>query len=175
MHLLTHTLAGWCAGNCVTQSPKVRAWCMGISLLPDIDGVSVVFGVQAFYDYHHTLAHNLLFAFISSVMIGFLNERPLRSAVIFFALIHLHFLMDFFGSGPIWGIPYLVPFFRREFVSGVAWEIDAWQNFVALALLGGWTMWIAIRYRRTPFEFVAPRLENAILRRKIPQKSSSQE
>lgn len=163
MHLLTHALAGWCVGCSLPTSPKERALCIGVSLLPDIDGLSIVGGVQAFYDYHHVLAHNLLFGAASLLLIWWLARcRPLM-VLVFVALFHLHLLMDLFGSGPGWGIAYFWPFSSAEYSTRYSWQIDAWQNYAALAALAVWTIAIAVCQKRTPFEYVAPRFDPAIL------------
>ena len=56
MHLLTHALAGWCFGSTFAPTPKERALCIGVSLLPDLDGLSTLWGVQAYWDYHRELS-----------------------------------------------------------------------------------------------------------------------
>src|SRR5207302_7065303 len=90
----------------------------------------------------------------------------------YLALFHLHLVMDYFGSGPGWGIYYLWPFSswaadnRR-----VAWEFYSWQNITLAAVLVVWTIFIAVRRGRTPLEALMPRLDRQLvewLRRHVP-------
>ncbi len=164
MHLLTHALAGWCVGNCGAGSPRERALCIAVSLLPDLDGVTVLAGVQAFYDYHHVVAHNALVGVVAAGMMALASPERLRAFLVFVAVFHLHLLMDLLGSGEGWGIAYFWPFTRREFAASFGWAIDAWQNYAALALVVAWTGAIAYRWRRTPLEYVAQRFDAAALR-----------
>jgi hypothetical protein len=165
VHLLTHALAGWCTGNAVVDTPRERALCIGISLLSDLDGLAILGGVQAYYDYHHVVAHNALAGLLASGVAALFSPRPVRGFIVFLVLFHLHLAMDLLGSGSGWGIAYFWPFDCREYAVSFGWAIDAWQNYATLAVLVVWTLGLATRVRRTPLEHIAPRLEAALLNR----------
>lgn len=176
MHLATHVMAGWCAGNALRLTPKERAWCMAVSLLPDADGVSLLGGVEAYGKYHHVLAHNLTFGVIATVaIIGFARVSA-KAVILLFALFHLHLLMDFYGSGEGWGIAYYWPWSDRMFYSSHVWSFSSWQNYSAFAGLIVWTLAIAMLRDRTPLEYLAPRLDRlalaALKRRAKPSPAS---
>ena len=94
MHIPTHILSGWCVANLLPLGPRERAVCVVAAAIPDLDGLgllAVPFAGSHFYErYHHVLGHNLTFAVIACLA--------------YFALFHLHLLMDYYGSGPGWGI-----------------------------------------------------------------------
>jgi len=164
----THALAGWCFGNLLRLTPRERAWCIGISLLPDLDGLSLLGGVSAYQTYHHVLTHNLTFCALAVSVIAVANRCSLRATTMLVALFHLHLLMDFFGSGPGWGLSYLWPWNGRSFSTLLAWQFGGWQNWLTFAVFTTWIVFIALRYRRTPCEYIAPRFERFLLG-KLPQ------
>ena len=101
------------------------------------------------------------------VLCGGLTIFATRRVLIFavcLALYHLHLLMDYYGSGPGWGIPYLWPFSPREWRNDAAWPFYSWQNISAFAVLFLWTLWIALRRGRTPLEAMMPRLDQQLVR-----------
>lgn len=164
MHLLTHALSGWCVGNLLQAGPKERALCIAVSLCPDLDGLSIVGGVQSYWDYHHIVAHNAAFAVIASVACAMLTPNRAANAMRFMVIIHLHFIMDLFGSGRNWGIAYAWPFEIKEYFASRAWELGAWQNYTALVVFAVWSIAVALVQRRTPLEYVAPRFHSGVLR-----------
>jgi hypothetical protein len=81
----------------------------------------------------------------------------------YLSLFHLHLLMDYYGSGPGWGIAYLWPFSRRTWSTPDAWEFFSWQNLTTAAALIVWTLAIAIRQHRTPLEALMPNLDRQLV------------
>jgi hypothetical protein len=165
MQLLTHALAGWCAGNAARTTDRERLACMAISLFPDLDGLGLIISHDAYLRWHHVLAHNLLAGLLGSALFMALGHSKLRIGVLYLALFHLHLPMDLIGSGHGWGIEYLWPLSARLFESSLAWDFRSWQNYLVFAALAAFTVWIAISRKRTPLEFIAPRLEAALIRR----------
>jgi hypothetical protein len=159
MHPVTHVLAGWCAGNLLTLTPKERALCIVASLLPDIDVLSLIAGVPAYHAYHHVLAHGLTFGLVATLATTWLTRCSPKASAMFFALFRLHLVMDLFGSGPGWGIAYLWPWSDRMIYSSHAWSFSGGQNWVAFLLVAAWNVVIALVYRRTPLEWLASRLD----------------
>lgn len=164
MHLLTHFLAGWSVANLARVPPKERAVCMGVSLLPDLDGLSLLGGVEAYQNYHHLVAHNITVGAVAVAALTWLFGSSVKAAVTYLLLFHLHLLMDIFGSGPGWGIAYFWPWDGASIVSKHAWSFSGWQNYVTLLVLIGWALFIAVRHRRTPLEYIAPRLDRGVLK-----------
>jgi len=172
MHLQTHLMSGWCVANCLPLlAPRDRLLLMLAATLPDLDGLSLLFGQEAYWHYHHRLGHNVPFALLLAGVFAVLATRRATVAVVTLALVHLHFLMDLYGSGTGWGIYYLWPMSSHPYTTPAAWEFYSWQNITAAALLLAWTLAIAVRLGRTPLEAVMPRLDRQLvgwLRQHLP-------
>ena len=164
MHLPTHILSGWCAASVLRLSPRERLFCMVAATGADLDGVSFLFGQDAYWNWHHVLGHNIFFALAMAGVLAAFSQRKLASYLLYLALAHLHLVMDYYGSGEHWPLFYLWPASGAKFQNPGAWPFLSWQNLLALAALFGWTVAIAIRQRRTPFELIAPQVDQRILR-----------
>jgi membrane-bound metal-dependent hydrolase YbcI (DUF457 family) len=165
MHVQTHILSGWCLGNLFPQfAPRDRLAFMLAASLADVDGLSILFGQEAYWDFHHKFGHNLAFGIVLCATLAAFTTRRLRAFAVCFGLFHLHLLMDYYGSGPGWGIPYLWPFSAVEWRSADAWAFYSWQNLTAFAAVFAWTLWIARRIGRTPLEALMPGLDRQLVR-----------
>ncbi len=104
MHVQTHILSGWCAGNLVRLTSRQRLFCMIAASAADLDGLSILAGNRAFQIYHHTLAHNLLVCIICSLTLAVFSTHRIKSFIFYVALMHLHLGLDLLGSGRDWDI-----------------------------------------------------------------------
>src|SRR6185436_17643476 len=104
MHLQTHILSGWCASNLLPLAPRHRLCAMLSASLCDLDGLSILFGWKNYQEYHHVFTHNLATAVILSTLFAGFSPRRLLSFPLYLLLFHLHLVMDYFGSGPLWRI-----------------------------------------------------------------------
>jgi hypothetical protein len=129
----------------------------------DVDGVGRILGEEAYWDYHHVVGHNLAFAVGIAAILAAFSTRRLLTLAVCFALVHLHLLMDYFGSGPGWGIPYLWPFDRHVYTSPHAWAFYSWQNLSTAGLMLAWTLLIVDRNGRTPLEAIMPSLDRQLV------------
>lgn len=165
MHIQTHLLSGWCLANCLPLAPRQRLLCMVAATAPDLDGLSLLFGGDAYRDWHHILAHNAPFALLLSAGLAAFSVRPALSFLLYLSLVHLHFVLDYFGSGPHWGIPYLWPFDPHQYLRdpNTAWPFFSWQNISVAFAFVAWTVWIALRYGRTPLESLMPELDRKLV------------
>ena len=174
MHIPTHILSGWCVANLLPLTARERVFCMVAATIPDLDGLgllAVPFAGPHFYErYHHVLGHNLTFAVISALVLTAFSRgawwRRVIACLAYFALFHLHLLMDYYGSGPGWGISYWWPWRHGPgywWINPHPWEFSSWQNATAAWLLLAWTVGIAYVCRRTPLEALMPRLDAQLL------------
>jgi inner membrane protein len=165
MHVPTHLLSGWCLANCLPLTARERFLAMAAAALPDLDGLGILFGERTYQDYHHLLGHNLPFCLlIAGALSAFSTRRRIVPLfVLYLSLAHLHLLLDYFGSGPLWKIYYLWPFLHQGYRTDLAWEFFSWQNILAASLLLVWTILIAIRQRRTPLEWAMPSLDRQLI------------
>lgn len=167
MHVPTHLMSGWCVASLFDLTPRERLLCMLAASAEDLDGLGAVMGTQsdAYQNYHHLLCHNLLFVTIVAIGCALVSRHKLKTLLLYFALGHLHLLMDLFGSGPGWGIAYWFPFSRHAYKTDLAWEFFSWQNITTAGVLLAWVIVIAIRQGRTPIELIAPDLDRRFVAR----------
>ena len=163
MHIQTHLMSGWCIANIVARTPRDRGLAMLAATLMDLDGLGILAGQRAYERYHHLLAHNALFILILAALLTIFSTHRLRALLLYLGLMHLHLVMDYFGSGPFWPIVYFWPFSHREWASSHAWAFDGWQNQAAGLAMLACTIFIAIYARRTPLESVMPSLDRQIV------------
>jgi inner membrane protein len=159
MHIQTHVMSGWCLANCFQLNARERFLCMLAASLPDCDGLGLLFGQEAYWDYHHVLAHNLLVAVLLSLALTGFSRHKLKCFAIYLGLFHLHLLMDYFGSGEGWGVLYFWPFGRDSYESEHCWGLYSWQNLSFGAFFLLWTLLIAAVKKRTPLEWLMPGLD----------------
>lgn len=159
---LTHTLVGWCAGNIARTTPKERFVCMVVSCIPDMDGLNLLAEREAYQHYHHLLTHSLLSAIVAALVSMFIAKSAPKMGCLYFILFYLHLLCDLLGSGSSWGIAYFWPFSPRCVATEFAWEDRSPQNFAVLVFLLFWSLWIAIRVRRTPSQVYSSKIQCAV-------------
>lgn len=172
MHLPTHVLSGWVVASLFRDlTPRERALAMVAATAPDLDGLAIVAGREAFETYHHVVGHNLFFGLLVTAAVMAWSTHKRTMGWLAFGLFHLHLVMDSFGSGRDWGISYLWPLVQREWVNPWRWDFFSWQNMVAAYGLFFVTVIVAIRQGRTPLETIAPSLDRQLVslaRRLVP-------
>jgi hypothetical protein len=186
VHIPTHILSGWVVANALPLGPRERLFCMVAATIPDVDGLGYVAGPHFYERYHHVLGHNFTFALLVTAVLTALSTGPRGpgwrravAGIAYFALFHLHLLMDYYGSGPGWGISYGWPWRHGPgywWICPHGWAFFSWQNLLAFWLLLAWTVGTAVVCRRTPLEVIAPRLDAGLLRlgrRPAPSSSSA--
>lgn len=166
MHIPTHMLSGWCVANCFSLTARQRMACVIAASCADLDGVTLIAGRDLYLRTHHVLGHSFGFAIVSAGLLCLWTAWRLRLFVLYLFCFHLHLIMDYFGSGRGWPIYYLWPFSWHKTINPNAWDLNGWQNFTAIGLLGVWTIVIAIVHRRTPFEYLVPRWDEQIFRKR---------
>lgn len=164
MHVQTHIMSGWCVGNWLSLTPRQRLCCMIATSIADLDGLSLLLGQEAYWNWHHKLGHNLAFAVLVSAVLAAWSASRFFGFIVYLAFAHLHLLLDYFGSGPGWPLYYLWPFSSDFIVNGNAWEFYSWQNISAAAVLFVLTLFIAVRCGRTPLECIMQDLDREIVR-----------
>ena len=162
MHIPTHILSGWCVADLIELTPRERVFAMVAASFADLDGLGLLVSLEYYSKYHHVLSHNLLIGTIGSAILAAYSTHRLKA--LYFTLFHLHLAMDLLGSGRAWGICYLWPFSSHEFQNLYGWELDSWQNTVSFGLFLAWTIAIALKRGRTPFELLYPSLDRELVR-----------
>lgn len=173
VHIQTHILSGWCAGNLLPLTPRQRLFCMIAASIEDLDGLGIVWSEDAYWALHHKLGHCVGYGLVvSAVLVIFSKSRRLPCFFLYLALFHLHLGLDLLGSGANWDIFYLWPFSDFRIKSDWGWELFSWQNITAFIVLLAWTVLIAKRQRRTPLELLMPSLDRKFVEKLTPSASS---
>lgn len=163
MHVQTHIMSGWCVADLFQLTPRERCFAMIAAAAADLDGLGLIAGMDYYVRYHHVLGHNLCFGVaLALILVAFATHR-LKVFWLSLALFHLHLVLDYFGSGPGWGIRYWWPFSEASYQFIYAWEFMSWQNMAAAAFFLVWTLLIAIKSRRTPLEVIMPSLDRKFI------------
>lgn len=121
-------------------------------LAPDLDGLTLLAGEEAYGKWHHVLTHGLVSALAVSALLMLFARARLAVFFYAFAAFHLHLLCDLAGSGPGWPLTYLWPFSLTETSWSGQWNLASWQNSLiglaaTLLVLG-----CAVPFRRTIVE-----------------------
>lgn len=128
MNPIVHAELSWLAAQGL-RGRRERALVTVAGLVPDLDGLSLVAGEQAYATYHHVLTHGLLAALLVSALAGATAKtQRWATAGLALATFHLHLLCDLAGSGPGWPLEYLFPFSRKETYWDGQWDLASWQN-----------------------------------------------
>jgi len=129
----------------------------------DLDGLGILAGTEAYWEYHHKLCHNLGFGLLLSAGLMLFSGRRWRAFFVYLGLFHLHLVMDYYASGTGWGLRYLWPFSQWYMECLHPWEFSSWQNISTGFAFFGWVLWIAVRDGRTPLEIIMPSLDRQLV------------
>ena len=131
---------------------------------PDLDGLSFVAGGERFYRYHHILFHNVGAALGVAVLAAlFFRRRPRAALLIVFAFA-MHVVEDYVTVG--WDQYPWQPFSSSAVNLShtlPVWLVQGVFQITAMMFILAMTVWIYLRYRRTPLEIVSPRLDRLII------------
>lgn len=155
MHLQTHLMLSWLVGHRLRER-RDRAIVAWSGVAPDLDGLTLLGGIDAYQKWHHVISHGLPSAVIVAVAAGAMARQRLRTALLAFAVFHLHLVCDLLGSGTDWPILYLWPFSAHETYTPYGWPLGSWQNFAITAAALVAVALVAKRSRRTFAEAFLP-------------------
>ncbi len=164
MQVQTHVMSGWCIADLFDLTARERLFAMVAASAADLDGLGILVSYDDYVAYHHVLGHNLLFGTLVSAVLAAFSTHRAKAFGLFLALFHLHLILDYFGSGPGWGIHYFWPFSRMEIINPDAWNFVSWQNILAASLFLLWTLAIIVKSKRTPLELIMPSLDQKLVR-----------
>lgn len=116
-------------------------------------------GKEFYVQWHHGLTHNFLFAVIVTALAArWIGAKPGQLARVFACML-IHFTGDYYGSGPGWALPLLVPFSDWKLLNPHAWTFNGWQSQLTLAVAAAITFVVARFWHRTPLEVVSPGMD----------------
>lgn len=151
MNPIIHGELSWLVSQKLAER-RDRLLVTAAGLLPDVDGLSLVAGEEAYGRFHHVLTHGIVAATVLSVVLGLCAKRRLLVTVLAFGAFHLHLLCDLVGSGPGWPLTYLWPFSSRELMWDGQWNLASWQNSVIGLFVTLGVLYCAVPFGRTVVE-----------------------
>ena len=164
MSPITHALTGWLIAQPM-QTKRDRAVVALAAVLPDVDGLSILGGVDWYARIHHTFGHNLFAGILISGFAYKICDAKKIAAIMAFVSFHSHILGDLLGSGAGWGILYFWPVsdIIYTFSPPFQWELVSWQNFVFTVLCLILMAWMAVVKGRTIIELVSLEADRKIV------------
>jgi membrane-bound metal-dependent hydrolase YbcI (DUF457 family) len=161
MQIFAHAGVGWILAETGRGDRRLRQVVFLSSLLPDVDGLSLLFGLAAYGTYHDRITHSIPFSIlVSAIGVALCRRFRLRVVVLTQIAFLSHVLGDYFLSG--WPIALWFPFDRTETVSEHAlWlghPVNHFLNLLAVAIM----VWMGWRFKRTPFEVLSVGLDRRI-------------
>jgi|GEM_PF-1903644 LexA-binding, inner membrane-associated putative hydrolase len=173
IHIPTHLMLSWVVGHRLTAR-RDRALVAWAGLAPDLDGLSLIAGADAYGRWHHVLTHGLVAALLVGTLLSWGGKDRLKVWWLSLCAFHLHLLCDLLGSGTSWPMQYLWPLSETFYGIAYGWEFDSWQNFAvaitALILCGH----IAIRRGYSFAEAFLPRAADVAIVAALRQRFSPQ-
>jgi inner membrane protein len=152
LHFLTHVGIG-CIVAGLGPGPRRDRWIIVLaSLVPDLDGIGILWSEHAYALTHRIVGHGLLCGLVLTGAAALLADRRWITAALAAFAFHLHVLLDVVGTGGP-PISYLWPLSSWRLTSDRHWTLDSWPNVVVMVvtLLGVIaTAWWRVRGRAAP-------------------------
>jgi membrane-bound metal-dependent hydrolase YbcI (DUF457 family) len=172
MNLITHGLAGWCAGQYISKKPSDAVLLTIASLAPDLDAVGAIVDLVRgeemvfFTRFHHKFGHNIFAGFLIMLFVLLLS-RSFRISLWAFLIFHFHLICDLAGAkgpdGYQWPIYYFYPLSDKGYTFSGQWEINAWPNLVFTGFLIGWFLYQSARTGFSPIRFISEKADRVFI------------
>ncbi len=137
---------------------------------PDVDGLSLLAGQEAYARWHHVLSHGLPAALLLCGLLAWRAEDKRGTFLLGLLAFHLHLVCDLAGSGDFalggsgWPVLYLWPLDHVELSWSGQWDLVSWQNTLIGLLATLACLLAALRWNRTPVELFSPTADAAVVR-----------
>lgn len=164
MSPVAHLQYGWWFAHWGSFSRRERALIALAGAGPDLDGLSFVAGQERFYRYHHILFHNVGAVLAVAVLAALLFWRRPRVALLLVFAFAMHVVEDYVTVG--WDQFPWQPFSASAVNLSHQlpnWLVQGVFQIVAMLFIFAVSVWIYLRYQRTPLEIVSPALDRLII------------
>jgi inner membrane protein len=163
MNPIVHAELSWLLAQGLRERrDRLLITCAGLA--PDLDGLALLAGEEAYSRYHHVLFHGYVGALVTVGVCAFLARRRMAVALLAAVAFHGHLLCDLAGSGPGWPIHYFWPTDMKPWSWSGQWNLASWQNSLiglaaTLACLA-----CALPFGRTLVEAFSPRWDAEVVK-----------
>ncbi|MGZ4974632.1 MAG: metal-dependent hydrolase, partial [Limisphaerales bacterium] len=86
-----HAMLGWTIGNLVPGDARLRRWATVAAILPDVDGLPIIFGANYYAQFHHTFGHNV-FLWAAVSVLAWKVLRSWKAGLVVFVSFGSHIL-----------------------------------------------------------------------------------
>jgi len=164
MSPIGHLQYGWWFAHWGEFSRAERAAIALAGAGPDLDGLSLLAGEDAFHRYHHILFHNVGATLGALVLAGLLFWRKPKVWLLVVFAFSMHVVEDFVTVG--WDQLPWQPF--NASVINLSHHLPNWMvqgvfQVTAMVFILGMTVWIYVRHGRSPLEILSPALDRLIV------------
>ncbi len=108
MSPLIHALIAWIVAVLFLKDLNERRLVVFAGFIPDLDGVFILWNMELFAKYHHTIGHSLLFGLPMVLLFTMFSKEKLKIFIAGTLAFSLHLVADIVGSN--WPIYPLFPF-----------------------------------------------------------------
>lgn len=163
MSPIVHAELSWLMAQGLRERrDRILITCAGLA--PDLDGLSLLGGTDAYVRYHHILFHGYVGALLTALVCTVLARQRAWVGALSLLAFHLHLLCDLAGSGPGWPIAYFWPTSSVEWFWKGQWNLASWQNAVIGMTVTVACFACALRWRRTQVELFSVRWDGEVTR-----------
>jgi hypothetical protein len=165
MQIFTHALCGWLISQPL-HTRRDRQFITLSAIISDLDGLTLLGGVEFYQTYHHTFGHNALTWTATVAGCALASKERAKAAFISFFGFGSHIILDLFGSGKDWPIQIGWPFWEWEFSFSppFQWELSSWQNLLACILFLSAMLIVVIRKKRSIVEVFSIAADREVVR-----------
>lgn len=151
VHPPIHLALSWLVGHRMPNR-RDRVLITYAGVVPDVDAVSRLWGIGAYSEYHHVVAHGIIAAAVVTVGCFAAAKQRWKTAWLALLTFHLHLFCDLVGSGvqkEPWSITYLWPWSWKDIWVSWGWDLSSPQNAIIWLLACAATVWIGVKQGRT--------------------------
>jgi hypothetical protein len=161
MNPIVHAELAWlCSQKLARRRDRILVTVAGIA--PDLDGLTILGGLEAYASYHHLLFHGFPGALLTAACCALLARQKWQVTLLALFAFHLHLLCDLAGSGPGWPIYYFWPVNRHEWFWDGQWDLASWQNSTIGLVATLACLACALVFRRTVVELFSLKGDAAV-------------
>lgn len=148
LHFLTHIGLSWIIASATPRASRDRWLIVGAGVVPDLDGIGILWSEQAYTAAHRAAGHGLPFIALWTLVVARYAKRPLSTAGLAVLSFHVHLLLDAVGTG---GLPirYFWPLSDAGWTYAGRWTLASWQNAMVMTLTLLGVLVVAFRTRIT--------------------------